>query len=391
MSLTLTILGIPSTKVPVGFATLVSFIIPPMVCYSAAAVLAVTPKTRTIRVALLPIVTLLALRAIVSLDMSLGGESWNTPFVFIMIIFIARTLEWTLAREPLKRYLRPANSPPSVIMDVINLILNLRGHGWNWSHGLYIPRQTHPTNRSAFVTHAFLSSVVHALVMSMFHQAILTLTATGVKAIPGGSESTIFDVSLPSPVRYLRSSIISICTALTIYALAQAYYDLYTVLCIFVFGQDPVQFPPAFDAPWRATSVSEFWGRRWHQWCRQSFLVMGGYPFAFFFGRTGMVFGVFLASAAIHHVALQGTNSKLESWWMFAGFGMMAPGVLAERAFLQITGRRVGGVVGWVWTMTWLLLWGNVIVEGFIRAAMFDHECLINYAPPVAGIGGTSR
>ena len=43
-----------------------------MVCCLVVAVLAVTPQTRTARVALWPIVALLALRAVVSVDMSLG-------------------------------------------------------------------------------------------------------------------------------------------------------------------------------------------------------------------------------------------------------------------------------------------------------------------------------
>lgn len=66
------ILGAPSTKIHINGTTFVSYILPPLVCYCLAAVLAVTPQTRTIRVALGPLVVLLALRAALSVDMSLG-------------------------------------------------------------------------------------------------------------------------------------------------------------------------------------------------------------------------------------------------------------------------------------------------------------------------------
>ena len=62
---------------------------------------------------------------------------------------------------------------------------------------------------------------------------------------------------------------------------------------------------------------------------------------------------------------------------------MMAPGILIERAFHQLTGRRVGGVIGWVWTMTWLILWGNVIIEGFAREGMFISSSPIDSASPL--------
>jgi len=66
------VLGVPSTKFPIDSATFVSYVLPPLVCYIVVALLAITPQTRTLRVALWPLVALLALRAALSVDMSLG-------------------------------------------------------------------------------------------------------------------------------------------------------------------------------------------------------------------------------------------------------------------------------------------------------------------------------
>lgn len=71
-SFTWNALGVPATKIPVNATTLVSYVLPPVVCYFGVALLAVTPQTRAIRVALWPLVALLALRAALSVDMSHG-------------------------------------------------------------------------------------------------------------------------------------------------------------------------------------------------------------------------------------------------------------------------------------------------------------------------------
>jgi len=279
------------------------------------------------------------------------------------------------------RRLRPANSSPSTIVDALDLASNYRGLGWEWSRGLYIPRETRPANRLSFVFCAFLSAVAHTLVCGVLHRAILSLVPVGVGPFPGGS--TIFDETLTFPVRYLRASIISIFTVFEIHSGVQTGYNLGAIAGVLVLGQHPSQWPPVFDSPWRATSVSDFWGRRWHQLFRHIFLTLGGHPLSFVLGRTGIVIGAFLASAVIHHLSLVVLNSQVEIWWMLLGFGMMAPGVLAERAFYQLTGRRVGGIAGWVWAMAWVLLWGNMIIEGFARAGMLGCSSFFGSLFPV--------
>lgn len=298
-----------------------------------------------------------------------------------MISVTTRSLGWAMAKGPLVRHLRPSNRSPSTIMDAFDLTVNVRGHGWDWSrYRSYIPPETRPTNRVAFVFYAFISAVVHALIFRAFHRAVLTLVPEGVGSIP--ERSTIFDDTLPFLVRYLRASMISTFTAIWLYASFQMCYDLCTIPAVLVLRQDPAQWPPAFNAPWRLTSLSDFWGRRWHQFLRYTFLLLG-YPLSFILGRAGGVIGAFLASAVLHHIALCPLNSPIEFWWMLVGFGIMAPGILAERAFHQTTGRQVGGALGWVWTMSWLLVGGNVIVEGFARGGMFVCSSLYDSASPI--------
>jgi hypothetical protein len=65
------VLRIPSTRAPIDSTNFVSYVLPPVLSYFAVAVLAATPKTHSLRVALWPLVALLALRAAISIDLSL--------------------------------------------------------------------------------------------------------------------------------------------------------------------------------------------------------------------------------------------------------------------------------------------------------------------------------
>jgi hypothetical protein len=299
-----------------------------------------------------------------------------------MFIISTRTLEWTLQKEPLKRYIRPAGATPSTIMDVFDLVVNLRGHGWDWSKGLHVPRETRPSTHTKFVAYVIFSGGLHAFMCGVLHTAVQSFSPDAFGSIIGG---TIFDETLPFFAKYLRASIISTLAAFAIYCAIQTAYDLCTISAVLILRQDPAQWPPAFDRPWFATSVSDFWGRRWHQFYRRTF-ILGSYPFSLIFGRVGGVFGAFFTSAVFHQITLMMINGQMELWRMVVSFGMMALAVVGERVFRQSTGRKVGGLVGWVWTMAWVNLWGTLMVDGWTRAGLFVFASLVDNATPVGAL-----
>ncbi|KAF8546165.1 hypothetical protein OG21DRAFT_1451187 [Imleria badia] len=374
-------IGVPPTKAPINVTTILSYILPPVLLYLIMAVLVITPQTRALRVALWPVIALLALRAAFSVDMALSSfeRKFDNDLANPILMIVTRSLFWAFAKEPFVRHLRPVNSTPSTLLDALDLAFTFRGYGWDWSHGLYIPRETRPSNRTRFVIHAALSAAVHVFICGITHRAIRSFSPAGLSSISGGS---IFDDTLPFHVRLLRSSIISIIGCFSVYAGLQMVYNSCTIIGVLL-GQDPAQWPPGFESPWRSTSLAQFWGRRWHQWLRHIFLVQAGYPLSFIFGRVGLVIGAFLSSAVYHHVGLNSLDGTSEFWRMLVGFGMMAPGMFAEKIFTRLTGRKVCGLTGWVWTMTWLVLWGNFLIDGFVRAGLFRSGALIDGVPPV--------
>ena len=320
----------------------------------------------------------------------------------MMFVITIRALGWALARKPLVRQLRPMNSTPSTLMDALELGSNFRGYGWDWSHGVHIPRETRPSNRLGFILYTALSAIAHAFAYCILTTAIRTFSRASFAILdetlpfldrairvifPVGigelSVGSIFDQSLPFYLRFPRSSVISILGFACIYVGLRTYYDLCTIIGVVILGQDPTQWPLAFDAPWRATSLTDAWGRSWQQWLRQVFLTLGGYPLSFILGSTGIVIGTFLASAVFHHIGMMTLNSKNDFWRMLVGFEMMAVGINLERVFKYVTRKKVRGLAGWIWTMSWILLWANVLVEGFVKAGLFGFSTFLDLAPPL--------
>ena len=103
----LDVLRVPSTKVPIDVLIFVTYVIPPVACYVVVAVLAVTPQTRAIRVALWPVVAFLAFRAAVSVDISLGNPDQR----ILNVNFVVRVLQHiSLFKRVFRRHLTQA--PP---------------------------------------------------------------------------------------------------------------------------------------------------------------------------------------------------------------------------------------------------------------------------------------
>ncbi|KAG2359152.1 hypothetical protein BDR07DRAFT_1472894 [Suillus spraguei] len=326
-------LRLPTARVPITTETFVSGILPPVACYFATAFLVLLPRTQLVRIALWAITAVLAFCAATSLDVCMEQSKLDLLNIDSLQVNSRRTRVNCYSVElVLQLFIN--------FLAALDLAWNIRGCGWDWSLGLY-----------------------HTFIWGAIHSAVRSFSPDTFGSLDGG---TIFDDSLPPHLRYLRSSIIATLYAFGIYSTLRAGYELTAVPCVLLFRQHPDQWPPSFDSPWRATSPREFWSRRWHQWFRRSLIVLGGYPLSLLFGCT-----------AFHYLVLVAIDRSSEMWRMLLPFGMMGAGMVIERA---VAGNKTGGWMGWIWTMCWLMLWGNMIVDGSARAGMLGGSSVFDSA-----------
>jgi hypothetical protein len=300
------------------------------------------------------------------------------------MIIAMRSLEWTFYQKPLRRIYTSSlkddfeggcPSLSSALWDACDLTSNFRGIDWSWSQGFRVPKENRPTTSTlAFLICTGLSAILHFAIFDVSVHSVRSFSPLTFGCPTGGS---IFDTSLSPVTRYARSSLITLLSGIMFYAVIQWINDLNTINIIILFRQSSSRWPPLFDAPWRATSVADFWGKRWHQLFRSSFAQVGAKPLSFFIGRAG-VLGAFCLSGILHDWGMwaMGRGSYFGSVGGF--FLMMSFGCILEDLFRRVSGRKVQGWWGWLWTMTWMVGWGNWLVDAWARTGLLGSTIMPN-------------
>ena len=285
---------------------------------------------------------------------------------------VARTTVWTLTRQPYKRdnvSAAESTSLPMACWNAWDLQLNVRGIGWNWSQGIPIRRPSlQLQSRPRFLLFAITRFAFCLVMFDAFMEAL----RAQFSGISPHDIYTIFDHSLPLIPRYIRVLQTVYLISWVIYLTIEGVYQLLSTIFVILFWQCPSQWPPLFDKPWLSTSLSDLWGRRWHQMVRHSAVALGGAPLAYFLGRPGYVLGTFLFSGAIHCIHFlankRGGNPVFEGGF----FVMNGVGILLERAWSKARSRRVGGVYGSMWTLLWVTVWAVPMVDQWAKIGRFD-------------------
>jgi len=244
---------------------------------------------------------------------------------------------------------------PAWLKDALEVCLTMRGIGWDFGRGVHIPRNSRPTRRVPYLRAAALSFLKNFMIVD-FCDSLLKLIP-GVGTVGGGS---MFIPDLPAYARYLLSTGIHIIGGTIIICGLEAGNDMTSLVAVGLFGQSPRSWPPLYDNPWGATSLHQFWGKGWHQLLRHTFLILGGYPGYWLAGKTGMVLGTFFASGVYHEIGLQMSDHRVTLFFVLQGVG-----IILENAWKRLTGRRVSGVVGWVWTAFFVLVLGQMAMDAW--------------------------
>jgi len=287
-----------------------------------------------------------------------------------------RACYWTFQKLPYKRERKPTKTdskdPQSIgqlLFDALDLCFNLRGIGWSWADRLRVPTERRNLNlTSSFITSTALSYIIHFILFDLAHYAIQSFGPETIASPTGGS---IFDPSLPPILRYARSSLIVLIQGFSVHCSMQSFYDLLTIISVIFFRHSPWQWPPISDKPWLSTSLIEFWNLRWHQTFRDCFINLGGKPFGLLLGRTGGIMGAFLVSGLLHNFISWGLGQGTDGPYLIGCFLMMGIGVILERGWKQVTGHRVGGILGWAWAFCWMIACSHLLVDSWARHGYF--------------------
>lgn len=300
-------------------------------------------------------------------------------------MFVAgmRSIEWCMPQKPLQKIYSAGEKKNSVFWDAADLMINMRGIGWEWSKGLHIPPDNRSLNSSrAFVIGTLLALVRDILICDTLHYTIQALSPDTFGSPRGG---TIFDPHLPPVTRYLRSTFISALSGATIYFSLTMEYYLVTLLAFAIPGvnHDPAYWPPFSEGPWKATSLVDFWGKKWHQSFRQPFIQIAGRPMRRVFGRIGGLLGIFIISGMLHDWCIWGMGRGTDFPQLGGFFVLNGVGVILEKTWERITATKVSGRSGWLWTMTWVLCTANLLVDAWLSRGLAGCQLLPDPVRPV--------
>lgn len=247
-------------------------------------------------------------------------------------------------------------STQNPIYDVFDLSFGVRGIGWEFGTNprVYLPKDKRPLDqgRLAFVTPTIKSLLIHFILLDCVDCFMKTIP--GVNTPEGG---TIFLSSLPPLQRYALSFVITYWAGHIIPFCYTAIYDFGSLVMVGIFNDDPALYPPMFDSPWTANSVSSFWGKTWHQIVRQCFFFLGGWPAQYIFGaihpslaNTGLLFGTFFGSGVFHSLVLIATSGQM-GFGAMGYFMLQACFVAFERILYAATGYKFRGWLGYLWSV----------------------------------------
>jgi hypothetical protein len=91
-------------------------------------------------------------------------------------------------------------------------------------------------------------------------------------------------------------------------------------------------------------------------------------------GRLGALLGAFALSGLLHDFGMWGLGKEMEPRSVTGFFLLMSVGAALEYGFKQATGRRVGGLWGWVWCVVWSIGWGTMIIDAWTRCGLMTSD-----------------
>jgi uncharacterized membrane protein len=288
-----------------------------------------------------------------------------------------RSVIFALQHKPYRRLRQPQSSQTRIrtlLSDSIDLWCSFHGLNWEWSAGSPAPL---PSSSLSFRSRILLlgNFFIQVIMFDFLHYYMQTLDPQGFGSKTG---VTIFNMD-HTPLRRYTDPITlwrSILAGFSIYLLVEIPCSLPRVLAISIFNCPVEEWPPISNEPWKATSLIEFWGKRWQQLLRFCFTELGYKPFAWISGgnRSVGLLGAFFVSGVCHYLVMWAQYPDASFVHMVGFFVMMGVGVVLEYAWRKLTGKKVEGHIGRLWLLVWVIGWGQFAVDVCSQTGMLSSE-----------------
>ncbi|CAE6405599.1 unnamed protein product [Rhizoctonia solani] len=320
-------------------------------------------------------------------------DPWMNTFNFGICVAgfttFMKLVEITLLRKPPQYKGDVACPHPSLLCkrclrNAVSYISDIKCIYWENDSPCAIPQDNRgDASHLQFYTHTFLQFLKHFLIYDALHAITESIGTLGT---PQGD--TIYrrtfaitknlELSVPHPA--ISAVWIAFVVGLVIWhSMSAAHYlcTLFTApLTCLPSSISPYsrptpilkkEWPPLFDNPLGATSIRDFWSRRWHACFRRNFFITGAKPGAI----VGESIGNLAGSIAETIIPSELTSSESNS----------GKANIRLKHDMKVLGKRVGGVMG-VFLMSGLLhdfgMWG--MGQGM------DFRCVTGYFL-IQGIG----
>ncbi|BGP48233.1 hypothetical protein JCM10450v2_004105 [Rhodotorula kratochvilovae] len=273
------------------------------------------------------------------------------------------------------------DGPLAILRATLHLLVSMRGQGYDFCG----------TTTEPFATAhgAFLRRLVVEIAWS--HPLLVACAAVLLE--PPSSRDAFLYAALPvlsvQHAHYLGEAVTGLSMGLAVFAALTCGYSCATLLAFVATFLarllplpealtlprfDPREYPPLFNLARRPSSVARFWSQQWHSFFSRPFRFLAFQPtqrlasplLGKLPARALGVMAVFALSAWIHEFGF------LTQWGGSVYFLSQGAAIVLEGAFAALTGRKVRGWVGTLWTGVFVVgaggwLYSSWMTQGLVR------------------------
>jgi hypothetical protein len=238
-----------------------------------------------------------------------------------------------------------------------------------------------PASRAGALARHALHVATHYCVLDTF---LAFLRLTGPELAPGGpgtlerfALSTHF-IGLPDilPFRVpagLVAICIEACVPIVIWQGLNLGYHAFAVALLLAGWEVQSWDVDLFDAPWRADSIIDLWGRRWHQVFRHQFILAAASTLKLLRlpNTPALLFPlVFVFSGLLHVLGELNMDPVPNTGALWAFFLLSGVGCALEVTFKAVTGKRVRGTPGRIWCWVYTFIIGRLATDAWLDAGI---------------------